>query len=202
MAEKEPREDTEGDELSETARQMRAAEPYISAVWKLVGGAVVGVLGGYFLDRWLGTSPWFLLGLSLVGIWRGLLRLPPRDGSAGEAEAVKEHGAETFRLHAGLAAVVSVVGLAVAALAPRGPEARLAAVMGVGLAAVTGAVALVLKRRAVRKDLNAALKVVGVVFGMRAVVRGGGSAVGGGARVGRGGVRGRLLRHLLRAAVD
>jgi ATP synthase protein I len=68
MAEKEPREDTKGDELSETARQMRAAEPYIAAVWKLVGGAVVGVLGGYFLDRWLETSPWFLLGLSLVGI--------------------------------------------------------------------------------------------------------------------------------------
>lgn len=68
MAEKEPREDTEGGGLSETARQMRAAEPYIAAVWKLVGGAVVGVLGGYFLDKWLGTSPWFLLGLSLVGI--------------------------------------------------------------------------------------------------------------------------------------
>jgi ATP synthase protein I len=47
---------------------MRAAEPYIAAVWKLVGGAVVGVLGGYALDKGLGTSPWFLLGLSLVGI--------------------------------------------------------------------------------------------------------------------------------------
>jgi hypothetical protein len=82
---------------------------------------------------------------------------------------VKEHGAETFRRHAGLAAVVAVVGLAVAALAPRVPEARLAAVIGVALAAVTGAVGLVLKRRALRKDLNAALKVVGVVFGMRAV---------------------------------
>jgi ATP synthase protein I len=83
MAEKEPREDTEGDELSETARQMRAAEPYISAVWKLVGGAVVGVLGGYFLDRWLGTSPWFLLGLSLVGIsvgFYGFLREMARLG--------------------------------------------------------------------------------------------------------------------------
>ncbi|WP_257460012.1 AtpZ/AtpI family protein [Archangium lipolyticum] len=68
MAEKEPGKDTEGSELGETARQMRAAEPYIAAVWKLTGGAVVGVLGGYFLDKWLGTSPWFLLGLSLVGI--------------------------------------------------------------------------------------------------------------------------------------
>ncbi len=33
----------------------------------------------------------------------------------------------------------------------------------------TGARALVLKRRAVQKDLKAALKVVGVVFGVRAV---------------------------------
>jgi hypothetical protein len=82
---------------------------------------------------------------------------------------VKEQGAEAFRLHAGLSAVVAVVGLAVAALAPKVPEARLSAVIGVALAAVTGAVGLVLKRRALRKDLNAALKVVGVVFGMRAV---------------------------------
>lgn len=68
MAEKEPRKDQDGSELSDTAREMRAAEPYISAVWKLVGGAMVGVLGGYFLDKKLGTSPWLLLGLSLVGI--------------------------------------------------------------------------------------------------------------------------------------
>jgi ATP synthase protein I len=68
MAEKKPGEDTKGSELSSTARQMRAAEPYIAAVWKLVGGAVVGVLGGYYLDTWLGTSPWLLLGLSVVGI--------------------------------------------------------------------------------------------------------------------------------------
>jgi ATP synthase protein I len=83
MAEQEPGKDTKGDELSETARQMRAAEPYISAVWKLVGGAVVGVLGGYFLDKWLGTSPWFLLGLSLVGIsvgFYGFLREMARLG--------------------------------------------------------------------------------------------------------------------------
>ncbi|WP_438359191.1 AtpZ/AtpI family protein [Corallococcus exiguus] len=32
---------------------------------------MVGVLGGYFLDKWLGTSPWLLLGLSLVGIGVG-----------------------------------------------------------------------------------------------------------------------------------
>jgi ATP synthase protein I len=61
----------EGSELSPTARQMRAAAPYISAVWKMVGGAVVGVLGGMLMDRWLGTKPWGLVGLSVVGICVG-----------------------------------------------------------------------------------------------------------------------------------
>ena len=73
MAE-EPRDERkarQGEELSDTARQMRAAQPYIGAVWKLVGGAVVGVVGGYFLDKWLGTGPWLMLGLSLVGIGVG-----------------------------------------------------------------------------------------------------------------------------------
>lgn len=80
------------------------------------------------------------------------------------------HDAEmAFRKHAGLAAGVAVVGLAVAAFLPKAPEARQSAFIGVGLAAATGVVALVLKRRAVRKDLKAALKAVGVVFGLRAV---------------------------------
>ncbi len=82
---------------------------------------------------------------------------------------MRHQGADTFRTHAGLAAGVMGVGLALAAFLPREAEARQAAFIGVALAAVTGAVGLVLKRRAVRRDLNAALKVVGVVFGMRAV---------------------------------
>ncbi len=83
---------------------------------------------------------------------------------------MSEHDAEkAFRKHAGLAAGVAVAGLVVAAFLPKAPESRQSAFIGVALAAVTGAVALVLKRRAVRKDLNAALKAVGVVFGLRAV---------------------------------
>jgi ATP synthase protein I len=58
----------DGEELSSTARQMQAAMPYMAAVWKMVGGAVVGVLGGLMLDRWLGTKPWLLVGFSVVGI--------------------------------------------------------------------------------------------------------------------------------------
>jgi ATP synthase protein I len=59
------------DGLSATARGMRQAQPYMNAVWKLVGGAVFGVLAGYFLDRWLRTTPWILVGLSTLGIGVG-----------------------------------------------------------------------------------------------------------------------------------
>lgn len=82
---------------------------------------------------------------------------------------MSDKGAETFRKHAGLAVVVVAVGLVLAAFLPREAESRQAAFIGVGLAAVTGAVALVLKRRAASRDLKDALKVVGVVFGLRAV---------------------------------
>jgi ATP synthase protein I len=62
----------DGDEgLSETARALRGAAPYTDAVWKLLGGALVGVLGGYGLDRWWKTQPWMLLILSVLGIGVG-----------------------------------------------------------------------------------------------------------------------------------
>jgi ATP synthase protein I len=59
------------DGLSETARGMRQAQPLVDAVWRFLGGALVGVGGGYLLDRWLGTGPWLLLVLSLLGIGVG-----------------------------------------------------------------------------------------------------------------------------------
>lgn len=58
----------DGDELSSTARGLRQAQPYVAAVWKMVGGAAVGVIGGMLLDRWTGWTPWGLVGLSVVGI--------------------------------------------------------------------------------------------------------------------------------------
>jgi hypothetical protein len=78
-------------------------------------------------------------------------------------------GGDAFGWHAGLAAGVMAVGLVLAAWLPRTAEGRQSALVGVALAAVSGVVALWLKRRAVQKDLKAALKVVGVVFGLRAV---------------------------------
>lgn len=58
-------------ELSNTARAMQGAMPWVGAVWKFVGGAVVGVLGGYWLDRWLGWTPWGMVALAVIGICVG-----------------------------------------------------------------------------------------------------------------------------------
>ncbi|MBX5480610.1 MAG: AtpZ/AtpI family protein [Myxococcaceae bacterium] len=67
MAEERPDKKGDGSELSDTARAMQGAMPWVGAVWKFVGGTAVGVIAGYFLDRWLGTTPWLLLGLALLG---------------------------------------------------------------------------------------------------------------------------------------
>ncbi len=53
----------------------------------------IGLLGGYYLDRWLGTAPWLLLGgfaLGVVTAMRNLIRSaaemggsdPPPEGPA------------------------------------------------------------------------------------------------------------------------
>ncbi len=41
----------------------------------LVVATVIGLAGGYYLDRWLGTSPWLTLIGLLVGIAAGFVNL-------------------------------------------------------------------------------------------------------------------------------
>jgi ATP synthase protein I len=41
----------------------------------LVICTMLGFAGGYYLDRWLGTSPWLMLGGLLLGIAAGFLNL-------------------------------------------------------------------------------------------------------------------------------
>ena len=41
----------------------------------LVVATVVGLAGGYFLDRWLGTSPFLTIGGLLLGIAAGFVNL-------------------------------------------------------------------------------------------------------------------------------
>ncbi len=60
--------DEDGSELSPEARAQRAAAPYLSAVWRVVGGMLVGGGVGWFLDGKLHSSPWGLV----VGLFLGL----------------------------------------------------------------------------------------------------------------------------------
>ena len=74
-------EDDEG--LSASARGMRDAQPYMDAMWRFVGGVLVGVLAGYFFDKKFGTGPWglvTLLTLGTVGGFLGLIRSVSRLG--------------------------------------------------------------------------------------------------------------------------
>lgn len=55
-------------------------------VTELLAGVLGGLLIGWFLDRWLGTSPWFMISLLVLGVaaaFRNVLKLanrPPDDG--------------------------------------------------------------------------------------------------------------------------
>ena len=42
-------------------------------VSQLVGGPVGGAIVGWVLDQWLGTAPWFLLGLMFTGFVGGFI---------------------------------------------------------------------------------------------------------------------------------
>ena len=41
---------------------------------EFVGAVLVGALIGFFLDRWLGTSPWLMILFLLLGFGAGLRR--------------------------------------------------------------------------------------------------------------------------------
>jgi F0F1-type ATP synthase assembly protein I len=44
-------------------------------VWMVLGAAPAGLLIGYFIDRAAGTSPWWMLGLSLLFLAGSLYQL-------------------------------------------------------------------------------------------------------------------------------
>jgi ATP synthase protein I len=41
----------------------------------LPSSIIVGLIFGYFLDRWLGTAPWLLLIFMVLGVVSGILSL-------------------------------------------------------------------------------------------------------------------------------
>jgi ATP synthase protein I len=41
----------------------------------LPASIAVGLFAGYFLDKWLGTKPWLLMIMTLMGVASGLISL-------------------------------------------------------------------------------------------------------------------------------
>ncbi len=54
---------------------IRRAGPAAAAGYTLIGSIMLLGGGGYALDAWRGTSPWFLLGGLLLGIVVGFYEL-------------------------------------------------------------------------------------------------------------------------------
>lgn len=54
---------------------MRKAAPYLGLGWSFVAPMILGLVAGYYLDRWLGTEPWLLLAGLLLGMAAGFLAL-------------------------------------------------------------------------------------------------------------------------------
>jgi ATP synthase protein I len=73
---------------------LRRAGLYIGVAFELPGTILGGLLLGYFLDKYLGTSPWFLLALTAIAFAGAFARLVQwikffareRDGSRVEKD--------------------------------------------------------------------------------------------------------------------
>lgn len=60
-----------------------------------VGSIIAGLLIGLGLDYWLGTGPWLTIGLSLLGVYSGYMRLyrfAEREGAREERERIERRG--------------------------------------------------------------------------------------------------------------
>ena len=81
---------------------------------------------------------------------------------------------KSFSSYAAVSAAAASVAALVVALVPASESSRNAAWLGVGLATLTGAIALLLKRRAMATDgldaLTTGMKALGLVMAMRAVL--------------------------------
>ena len=54
---------------------IKKSAPFAAASYTLIGAIIMLGLIGYGIDRWRGTSPWFLLGGLLLGIIVGFYEL-------------------------------------------------------------------------------------------------------------------------------
>jgi ATP synthase protein I len=59
---------------------------------ELVGGVLLGAALGWLLDRWLGSSPWGLIGLVLLGFAGGVLNVMRAAGVVSSGGLNGPHG--------------------------------------------------------------------------------------------------------------
>ena len=73
---------------------LRRAGLYLGVAFELPGTIIGGLVVGYFLDQFLGTSPWFLIALTAVAFAGAFVRLVrwvkfftrERDGNRSEKD--------------------------------------------------------------------------------------------------------------------
>ncbi len=59
----------------EIKRVLSQVSQYASLGLELGFAVAIGILSGYYLDKWLGTSPWLTIFLLLCGVAAGFKRI-------------------------------------------------------------------------------------------------------------------------------
>jgi F0F1-type ATP synthase assembly protein I len=54
---------------------LKESGPAAAASYSLIGGVIILMLLGYFLDGWLGTKPWLMLFGLMMGLFSGFYGL-------------------------------------------------------------------------------------------------------------------------------
>jgi ATP synthase protein I len=80
--------------MAEDRRQLIKSLGFLSGVGiSLVAATFIGLAMGYYLDRWLGTSPWFtliFLGFGIVSGFRNVYILTERELKRQQTENEKD----------------------------------------------------------------------------------------------------------------
>ncbi len=82
--------------MAEDRRQLYKSLGFLSSLGiSMVAATIIGLAMGYYLDRWLGTSPWLTMLFLAFGIaagFRNLFVLTNRELKRQQREDEKNHG--------------------------------------------------------------------------------------------------------------
>jgi len=81
--------------MGEDRRQLIKSLGFLSSVGiSMVASCFIGLAMGYYLDKWLGTSPWLtliFLGFGIVSAFRNVYILTARELKRQQQEEQKDH---------------------------------------------------------------------------------------------------------------